>query len=238
VSPLTRLSATRLDFPDAESALKEPNGLVAVGGDLAPERLLAAYAAGIFPWFDDDDGPILWWSPDPRAVLRPASVRVSRSLRKRLKLGTSRVTADRAFRAVIAACSAPRTDRHGRESGTWITPNMLAAYTTLHDLGFAHSIECWLDDQLVGGLYGLSLGRFFFGESMFSSASDASKVALVRLAHLLEGWGFELIDCQVMNPHLESLGAEAMPRRAFLHLLRHNSDVPTRRGAWSLEDER
>lgn len=231
----TRLSNQRYDFPDPETALEEPNGLVAVGGDLAPKRLLAAYHAGIFPWFDDDDGPILWWSPDPRAVLRPAAIRIRRSLRKRINQARFRVTADRAFPNVIRRCAEPRTDARGRLGSTWITPRMQSAYIELHEAGFAHSIECWEGDELVGGLYGVSLGRLFFGESMFSRRSDASKIALVHLARQLEIWGFPIIDSQVMNPHMRSLGAEEVPRHVFLEILRHNVDAPTRRGPWTLD---
>jgi leucyl/phenylalanyl-tRNA--protein transferase len=235
MAALTRLSASRDDFPDPRDALEEPNGLVAIGGDLAPSRLLAAYRAGIFPWFDDDDEPILWWSPDPRAVLRPRALRVHRSLRKRMRSARFHVTADTAFDAVVAACAQPRSSASGRGSGTWITPRMRAAYIALHTLGYAHSIECWRGDLLIGGLYGVSLGRIFFGESMFSRESDASKVALVHLARQAEAWKFPLIDCQVMNPHLSSLGAEEMQRTTFLEILRDNVDAPTRRGRWVLD---
>ena len=234
---VTKLSDRRSEFPDPEQALDEPNGLLAIGGDLSPERLISAYSCGVFPWFDDDSQPILWWSPDPRAVLKTDGVRVTRSLGKRLKQRALRCTADRAFRAVVDGCAGARRDKSGRNSGTWITPQMKLAYARLHDLGYAHSIECWAGDELVGGLYGVSLGRMFFGESMFSRATDASKVALVRLAGQLRAWGFPMIDCQVMNPHLASLGAEPMRRRAFLEMLRKNDLSTTRRGTWRLEDE-
>jgi leucyl/phenylalanyl-tRNA--protein transferase len=235
VSPLSRLPPRSYVFPDPETALETPNGLLAVGGDLSPPRLIEAYRHGVFPWFDDDDGPILWWSPDPRAVLRPNAVRIRRSLRRRLKQKPFRVTADRAFARVVRECAAPRPDGTGRESSTWITPRMQAAYIALHEAGFAHSIECWEGESLVGGLYGVSLGRLFFGESMFSRRNDASKIALVHLARQLDRWGFPLIDSQVMNPHMQSLGAEDMPRRAFLDVLRHNVDAPTRLGPWTLD---
>jgi leucyl/phenylalanyl-tRNA--protein transferase len=234
---LARLSRFRLDFPDPETALREPNGLLATGGDLSVRRLLRAYQSGIFPWFDDDEGPILWWSPDPRAVLRPEEIIIRRSLRRRLRQKPFTVTADRAFGAVVAACAEPRPDPHGRLGGSWITPAMRAAYIALHTAGYAHSIECWADGELAGGLYGVSLGRLFFGESMFSHASDASKIALVHLSRQLAAWGFPLIDSQVMNPHMRTLGAEEVPRRVFLEILRHNVDVPTRRGAWTLDPE-
>ena len=197
-------------FPDPERALDEPNGLLAAGGDLSPERLLHAYRLGVFPWYSAGQ-PILWWSPDPRAVLFPERMRVSRSLRKTLRQGRFRVTVDTAFREVMDACAAPRPG----SDGTWITPEMLAAYTRLHSLGWAHSVECWRDGRLAGGLYGVAMGRVFFGESMFSRESDASKVALAHLS----GQGYRLIDCQVESEHLARLGAEPVPRRTFRALL-------------------
>jgi leucyl/phenylalanyl-tRNA--protein transferase len=221
-----------LAFPPAESALAEPNGLLAIGGDLTPSRLLNAYSNGIFPWFNDDSGPILWWSPDPRAVFEPASLKISRSLRRSLAHGGFRVTFDTSFAEVMAGCAAPR--RSG--DGTWITAAIRHAYGELHRLGFAHSVETWRNDQLVGGLYGISLGRMFFGESMFARATDASKVAMARLAKQLSAWNFELIDCQIMNPHLESLGAIEMPRREFLTRLRNNPLDVTRRGPWVFDE--
>jgi len=235
VSPLRRLSRHSYAFPEPETALDEPNGLLAVGGDLSCARLIEAYRHGIFPWYDDDDGPILWWSPDPRAILRPNRLRIHRSLRKRIKQRPFRVTADLAFERVVRECAQPRPDPYGRLGGTWITAGMQTAYLALHEAGFAHSIECWEDDALVGGLYGVSLGRVFFGESMFSRRSDASKIALVHLARQLERWAFPLIDSQVMNPHMRSLGAEDMPRSEFLDALRANVDAPTRRGRWRLD---
>jgi leucyl/phenylalanyl-tRNA--protein transferase len=201
-------------FPPPQLALREPNGLLAAGGDLAPERVLAAYRRGIFPWYEEGQ-PILWWSPDPRAVLMLDDLRVSRSLRRTLAAGTLRVTADTAFADVIAACAAPR--RYG--GGTWITTDVAAAYTDLHARGWAHSFETWRADELVGGLYGIAIGRVFFGESMFSRVSDASKVALVRLVAHLRERGFALIDCQVASAHLKSLGASDMPRSHFLAAL-------------------
>ena len=226
------LDRNDLTFPPPERALEEPNGLLAIGGDLRPERLLSAYASGIFPWFNDDHGPILWWSPDPRAVFVPTQIRVSRSLRRRLSHDEFRVTLDTAFDAVVAGCAAPREPH----SGTWITESIREAYGRLHRLGFAHSAEAWRDDVLVGGLYGVSIGRMFFGESMFARATDASKVALVRLATQLAHWKFELIDCQVMNPHLRSLGAIEIPRDEFLARLRHNPADLTRRGPWQFDE--
>ncbi len=224
------LRAGDLSFPAPEQARSD--GLLAIGGDLTPQRLLTAYAQGIFPWFNDERGPILWWSPDPRAVITPDSVKVSRSLRKRLTRGDLRVTFDRVFMDVVAGCAAPRDSA----PGTWITPSMRAAYGELHRLGYAHSAETWRGDELVGGLYGVSLGRMFFGESMFMRVADASKVALVRLATHLSDWNFELIDCQIMNPHLRSLGAVDLPRREFLARLRNNSINETRVGIWQFDE--
>jgi leucyl/phenylalanyl-tRNA--protein transferase len=197
-------------FPPVERALREPNGLLAAGGDLSTERLLAAYRRGIFPWYEIGQ-PILWWSPDPRMVLFPEELHVSRSLRKTLRRGIFEVTFDQAFANVLDGCGAPRKEGHG----TWLTDDMKRAYLCLHQQGHAHSVETWHDGKLVGGLYGVQLGRVFFGESMFSRASDASKVAL---AHLCRG-NYELIDCQVESPHLRRLGARPMTRHAFLEHL-------------------
>lgn len=233
MSPVPLLPEHPPQFPDPASALDEPNGLVAAGGALTPSWLLTAYSAGIFPWFNDDDSPILWWSPDPRAVLLPGGLRISRSLRKTLRRRDFTVTADRAFADVVDACAAPRVGA----SGTWITPAMEQAYRELHELGFAHSVEVWHADELVGGLYGLSLGRMFFGESMFSRRPDASKVALAHLVAQLRRWHFNLIDCQLMNPHLESLGAQEMARSQFLALLAANADHATLQGRWHLDDD-
>ncbi len=219
-------------FPPAERALTEPNGLLAIGGDLSPSRLLAAYAQGIFPWFNDDASPLLWWSPDPRAVIAPNDVSVSRSLRRRLMRDEYHVTLDNSFDDVVLGCAGPRRG----DARTWITPAIREAYRELHRLGFAHSAETWRGDELVGGLYGISIGRMFFGESMFAHASDASKVAFVRLAMQLGQWQFELIDCQIMNPHLRSLGAIDMPRREFLARLRDNPPQTTRRGPWRFDE--
>ena len=199
-------------FPDANKALTQPNGLLAQGGDLSPQRLVAAYSQGIFPWYSAGD-PILWWSPHPRLVLRPADFKLSRSLRKRVKAAKWRISVDCAFLPVIHACAhAPRPG----QNGTWIVPEMIAAYTRLHRLGVAHSVEVWEADRLVGGLYGLAIGRMYFGESMFSSVPDASKAALWALCSRLHSWGWPLIDCQQETPHLMSLGAQTMSRPAFL----------------------
>lgn len=220
-----------IEFPPPEQALDDPNGLLAIGGDLSVDWLLAAYQRGIFPWFDDDRGPILWWSPDPRAVLYPDALRVTRSLRKRLRNAGFRVTLDEAFEAVTEACAGPRR----RQPGTWITPQMRAAYAALHRQGYAHSVEVWEGEELVGGLYGVSLGRMFFGESMFSRRPDASKIALVQLTRQIQRWGFTLIDCQVMNEHLRSLGVVEMPRAQFLRLVAGNDLSATRIGRWRLQ---
>jgi leucyl/phenylalanyl-tRNA--protein transferase len=201
-------------FPDPGYALEEPNGLLAVGGDLSPARLLNAYRQGIFPWYSDEQ-PILWWSPNPRAVLFPDKLKISRSLRKNLRKRAFHVTLDTDFTSVIQACSEPRDD----SDGTWITDEMKQAYIQLHRIGFAHSVECWEGDELVGGLYGVSMGKVFFGESMFSRRSDASKIGFAHLVEQLKEWEFGLIDCQVHSSHLASLGAEDVPRGEFLELL-------------------
>lgn len=197
-------------FPDIDEALDEPNGLLAVGGDLSAERLLVAYRSGIFPWFEQGQ-PILWWSPDPRMVLFPDELCISRSLQKTLNKSPYSVTMDTAFAEVIACCAQPRGDSRG----TWITPAMQQAYTELFRRGFAHSVEVWRGDELVGGLYGIALGRVFFGESMFSFESNTSKIALVNLVKQLQQWNYELIDCQVSSDHLESLGASEISRDEF-----------------------
>ena len=219
-------------FPDPNSAEDAVGGLLAIGGDLSEERLLAAYRVGVFPWFEDDREPVLWWSPDPRAVLDPGGMRVNRSLAKRLRNGGFNVSFDTAFHQVIAQCAQTRTDRDGAH-GTWITPNMQRAYGALHDSGYAHSVEIWLGGELVGGLYGLSLGGMFFGESMFSRVRDASKAALFHLCRRLQHWRFRLIDCQLANEHLSSLGVKSMPRSEFLAILAANDESKTRLGLWS-----
>ena len=204
-------------FPDVSFAMIQPNGLLAVGGDLSPGRLLHAYQRGIFPWYSDAQ-PILWWAPDPRAVLLPEAIKISRSLRKTLRQEVFQVTFDRAFPRVIEACAAPRR----AQNDTWITTPMVAAYCELHTRGFAHSVECWRDGALVGGLYGVAIGKIFFGESMFSRVSDASKVALASLCRS----GYELIDCQLPSEHLKRMGAIDMPRREFMDKLAHWRDAP------------
>jgi len=202
-------------FPPLESALPEPNGLLAAGGDLSPRRLIAAYASGIFPWYAPGD-PILWWSPDPRMVLFPEEIAISRSLAKTLRHKDYEVRLDSAFAAVMAACA--ETPRRG-QSGTWIAPEMQEAYTRLHQLGFAHSVETWVGGRLVGGLYGVAIGSAFYGESMFAHATDASKIALAHLGVQLRRLGFGIIDCQMETAHLASLGARPIPRREFSALL-------------------
>lgn len=197
-------------FPHPSQALTDPDGLLALGGDLSPQRLVCAYRAGIFPWYSEGE-PILWWSPDPRALLDPQRVRISRSLKKILRQERYQLAVDTDFAGVIHACSLPRS----YHDGTWITQDMMAAYNRLFQLGIAHSVECWQGEELVGGLYGIALGRVFFGESMFSRARDASKVALVNLCRM----GFDLIDCQVVGDFVVQMGAQAVPRSRFLQLL-------------------
>ncbi|NVK37796.1 MAG: leucyl/phenylalanyl-tRNA--protein transferase [Gammaproteobacteria bacterium] len=201
-------------FPQHKYALKDPNGLLAAGGDLSIERLLYAYSLGIFPWYNSNE-PILWWSPSPRSVIRPSQFKPSRSLAKFIRKGLYTVTSDTCFADVMRSCAAPRND----QNGTWINQDMIKAYTKLHEIGFAHSVECWQNDELIGGLYGIAIGKAFFGESMFSTKDNASKVAFAVLCENLSSWGFEIIDCQVHNPHLESLGAIEIPREEFLDIL-------------------
>src|SRR5690348_7642353 len=215
-------------FPPVRSALRHPNGLVAAGGDLSAERLLEGYRRGIFPWFSEGD-PILWWSPDPRMVLFPDELRISRSLGKALRNRRYEARFDSAFGEVIASCAAPRKG----EPGTWIGEAMISAYRNLHLMGHAHSVETWIDGHLAGGLYGVAVGRVFFGESMFSRVRDASKIALAALVAHLKSSGFELIDCQMHTRHLETLGAREIPRARFSRLLEdlvHYSRSP---GTWS-----
>ena len=219
-------------FPPVDAALTEPNGLLAAGGDLSPERLLEAYRRGIFPWSSDDE-PMLWWSPDPRMVLFLDELRVSRSLRRRIRAGDLRVTADTAFHDIVAGCTDPRRD----DDGTWITPEVVAAYGELYRRGDAHSIEAWAGDDLVGGLYGVSIGRMFYGESMFSRASDASKIALAFLVRQLARWQFEMIDCQMSTPHLASLGAREIPRRQFVASLQALTTAAPVPAPWRLDDD-
>jgi leucyl/phenylalanyl-tRNA--protein transferase len=221
---------TNRPFPPLSRALKQPNGLLAAGGDLSTRRLLDAYRSGIFPWFSDGD-PILWWSPDPRMVLFPSEFRISRSLAKTLRKQRFRITADHAFAEVVEACRAPRPG----QSGTWITSEMAAAYRRLHQAGHAHSVEAWLDDRLAGGLYGVALGRAFFGESMFARVTDASKVALVALVRQVERWRFGLIDCQMKTLHLASFGAREISRDDFARRLASLVDYAPVPGPWQFD---
>jgi len=223
--PVFRLSS-KLTFPPAHLAIDE--GLLAVGGDLSVERLILAYRQGIFPWYAEDD-PILWWSPDPRLVIYPAELHISRSLRRLIRRNRFTVTLDSAFGRVIRGCAGSRGPDH---PGTWIVPEMIAAYERLHAAGLAHSVEAWEGDALAGGLYGVSLGGCFFGESMFARVGNASKVALVLLVEGLRQDGFELIDCQVTTDHLMQFGAREVPRPRFLQELQYALKQPTRQGLW------
>ncbi len=213
-------------FPPTAQALTQPNGLLAAGGDLSPDRLLDAYRQGIFPWFGNDD-PILWWSPDPRMILVPEEFKISHSLRKTLRRGSYQVRTDTAFEQVMRACAAPREG----QDGTWIQEEMIQAYCALHRLGYAHSVETWMEGELVGGLYGISIGKMFYGESMFSRRSDASKIALAHLCKQLQRWDFGMIDCQMNTSHLASLGAREIPRDIFIPQvarLTRSQDTPHR----------
>tara|TARA_R110002050_G_scaffold9504_1_gene33057 strand:+ start:202040 stop:202768 length:729 start_codon:yes stop_codon:yes gene_type:complete len=203
-------------FPPVNQAFDD--GLLAAGGDLSSTRLLSAYRQGIFPWFNQND-PILWWSPDPRLILWTDQIKLSKSLKKTIRTTSMTVSFDRAFNQVITACSLPRQEGTDPENSTWIHPDMIAAYNELHQQGHAHSVECWLDGQLVGGLYGIAIGQAFFGESMFSTVTDSSKLALVALCQQLQRWEFPLIDCQIHSEHLASMGAEQMSRNHFIEQL-------------------
>lgn len=214
-------------FPPVDAALIEPNGLLAAGADLSPQRLLDAYARGIFPWFNPGE-PILWWSPNPRMVLFPHEFKLRRSLRKRLRHTDYEVRFDTAFREVMLACAMPRPG----QQGSWITPQMIDAYTRLHALGHAHSVETWINGELVGGLYGVSIGRVFFGESMFTRVTDASKIAFAHLVAQLAHWGYGLIDCQMSTRHLTSLGAREIPRSEFISLLARYTPLPGQPLPW------
>ncbi|MGI9251065.1 MAG: leucyl/phenylalanyl-tRNA--protein transferase [Pseudohongiellaceae bacterium] len=237
--PLPWLDPEVVEFPPVETALPSPNGLLAAGGDLTPDWLLTAYRQGIFPWFDERQ-PILWWAPDPRLVLYPGQMHISRSLKRLARKTSYRITADTSFAAVVDAC-AETTDL--ARPGTWITRDMKAAFQILHELGYAHSVEVWQDKDLVGGLYGLALGKVFFGESMFSLEPNTSKLALWCLERQLAAWGYGLIDCQVSSRHLISLGAETIPRRRFQELLTqmlgddgtNNADGSNNTGQWQLD---
>lgn len=220
-------------FPPLEQALTDPNGLLAVGGDLTPTRLIKAYRHGVFPWYNPGE-PILWWSPDPRCVLYPQQLKISRSLRKTLNKQPFEIRFDTAFADVMRACGQPRA----KQAGTWITSQMFKAYVHMHELGFGHSVECWQNNQLVGGLYGLAIGKVFFGESMFSQVTDASKVALVYLCRWLIQNGYELIDSQVHTPHLESMGAQLIPRSKYAELLKTLTSGGQEPGKWPTPDDK
>jgi leucyl/phenylalanyl-tRNA--protein transferase len=215
-------------FPPVEFALTDPNGLLAVGGDLSPSRLLAAYSRGIFPWFSDGD-PVLWWSPDPRMVLRVAELRLTRSLRKAVRSGRFTVTFDEAFEPVMRGCAEPRP----AQDGTWITEGMIRAYIRLARLGYAHSVEAWRDGRLAGGLYGVAVGRMFFGESMFARETDASKVAFVHLVRQLQRWDVPMSDCQMSTAHLASLGAREIPRADFVATVSRLTSGASLPGRWT-----
>lgn len=217
-------------FPPVEQALDQPDGLLAAGGTLTTRRLVEAYRQGIFPWFNEGD-PVLWWSPDPRTVLVPSRIHVSHSLKKRLKKAAFLITIDAAFARVLDGCAAPRP----QDSGTWLTPAMRRAYTALHTAGLAHSVEVWMDGELAGGIYGVAIGRMYFGESMFSRRTDASKIAMTRLAAQLDRWRFPLIDCQLETDHLRSLGAESMPRRKFVRAVERLVKQPP--PSWQLDED-
>lgn len=225
-----RLNRHDFRFPPVDRA--SPEGLLAVGGDLCPERLLEAYRQGIFPWYNDGQ-PVLWWSPDPRAVLFPNKLHVSRSLKRSLRSHVFTVTLDTSFRNIMEQCAGPRPQYP--EGGTWITGEMLDAYTRLHELGYAHSVETWQDSHLAGGLYGVAIGRAFFAESMFTRVDDASKVALVRLVKQLQAWNFRLIDCQQFSPHVRRFGAEEIPRVDFITHLSEAIKLPDHRGPWEFD---
>jgi leucyl/phenylalanyl-tRNA--protein transferase len=214
-------------FPPVAKALKRPNGLLAAGGDLGVERLLDAYRHGIFPWYGEGE-PVLWWSPDPRMVLVPGELRISRSLAKTLRNRAYEVRLDSAFRAVMQACAQPREG----QAGTWITAEMIEAYCRLHAAGWAHSVETWIDGELAGGLYGVAIGRMFYGESMFTRVRDASKIALVHLVQHLEHQQFQLIDCQMATTHLASLGAREIPRARFARLVTELVHYAVPSGPW------
>jgi leucyl/phenylalanyl-tRNA---protein transferase len=224
------LDACDLTFPDIDRALDNPSGLLAVGGDLSPARLLEAYRHGIFPWYEDPQ-PILWWSPEPRAVLYPDDIYINRNLRKTLNRGDFRVTLDQAFVEVLECCA----ELSPKRPGTWITEDMKAAYRRMHELGWAHSVEVWREDRLIGGLYGLAIGKIFFGESMFSRETNGSKIALVSLCSLLRDWRFALIDCQVGNDYLYSMGAKDISREQFRSALEtHARTELSSPGTWAL----
>ncbi|MBQ0796294.1 leucyl/phenylalanyl-tRNA--protein transferase [Zhongshania sp.] len=217
------LDIDKLDFPDIDSALDDPNGLLAVGGDLSTDRILAAYHQGIFPWYEESQ-PILWWSPEPRTVLNPQDVYINRSLRKALRREDYSVSFDRAFNDVLDGCA----ELSPKRPGTWITDDMRTAYRALHQQGWAHSVEVWREERLIGGLYGMGIGEVFFGESMFSREANASKIALVHLCGQIQEWGYPLIDCQVGNDYLDNMGAQEIAREKFRQHLSVYTNLPGR----------
>ncbi len=217
-------------FPSVDAALREPDGLLAAGGDLSPERLLYAYQHGIFPWYDDGQ-PLLWWSPDPRCVFRPGDFHVSRRLRRSLRQSAAEVRVNTDFGTVIRACAAPRGAHHG----TWITAEMISAYELLHEEGWAHSVEVWQGDSMIGGLYGIAIGRVFFGESMFSSADNASKFALLTLSGMMDAGDFGILDCQLVSSHLLGLGATEIARRDFMAVVAELCSPPVRFENWPID---
>lgn len=219
-------------FPPVSAALEEPNGLLAAGGDLSEERLIEAYRSGIFPWFSEEQPP-LWWSPDPRMVLFPQEFKISRSLAKRLRKRDYEIRTDSCFDTVMHACAAPR----GTQDGTWITDTMISAYSALHRRGVAHSVETWINGELAGGLYGIALGRMFYGESMFARATDASKLALAHLVRQLARLEFGMIDCQMRTSHLASFGAREIPRSEFMLILQELVNYPAQPGAWRIDND-
>ncbi len=219
--------SSKLEFPPPH--LAESNGLLCVGGDLSIERLLLAYSNGIFPWYSDDE-PILWWSPDPRLVIYPDNIKISKSLQKKINKKTFRITMDTSFEDVIYACADTRTENYQE---TWLVNEMILAYIKLHNEGFAHSVECWKDGKLAGGLYGLSLGRCFFGESMFTYVTDASKIALAALSNYLSKLKFDFIDCQITSDHLISMGGFEISRKNFLNQLKLSLQKPSITGVWN-----
>ncbi|MFW5810444.1 MAG: leucyl/phenylalanyl-tRNA--protein transferase [Thermodesulfobacteriota bacterium] len=220
----------KIGFPPPH--LAEQEGILAVGGDLSIKRLLLAYQMGIFPWYAEED-PIIWWSPDPRLVLYPPQLRYSRSLKRLLKKDVFTVTMDQAFARVIIECAAVRAEQG---EGTWLVDDMIEAYVRLHEAGYAHSVETWQEGRLVGGLYGVSLGGAFFGESMFMRVSNASKIAFVRLVRQLNSWGFDMVDCQVKTQHLLGFGAREIPRKLFLEQLKKSLKRKTRKGKWYFDE--
>ena len=230
---IIRLNNDVVAFPDGRFSSNDPDGLLAVGGKLTPEWLLTAYRQGIFPWFNDDEAEALWWCPAQRAVINPGEMRVPRSLRKTIKNHNFEIKADQRFEEVIQQCANTRREANG----TWITEQMIRAYCLLHDLGFAHSIEVYEEEKLIGGLYGLAIGQIFSGESMFHLKRDASKLAFYYLNEHLSAQNYNLIDCQIMNPHLSSLGAYEMPRDEFLDRIEKNNALDTNRGKWLVSAE-